>query len=136
MIKVLHFHANIDFYTIIIVLFDNICIYKKRTSLNYIILTISDSVVRKDRRERTVLYKIVRLKDVKWNRTKTICFLKLKFRNDTSYYKIFLSDESLLYGLNIAVKPYSINLPDVSTLNCIIWKCKSRISYCLQFIVI
>ena len=65
MIKVLHFHANIDFYTIIIFLFDNICIYKKRTSLNYIILTISDSVVRKDRRERTVLYKIVRLKGVK-----------------------------------------------------------------------
>ena len=56
MIKVLHFHANIDFYTIIIVLFDNICIYKKRTSLNYIILTISDSVVKKDRRERTSNY--------------------------------------------------------------------------------
>ena len=56
MIKVLHFHANIDFYTIIIVLFDNICIYKKRTSLNYILFTISDSVVKKDRRERTSNY--------------------------------------------------------------------------------
>lgn len=56
MIKVLHFHANIDFYTIIIVLFDNICIYKKRTLLNYIIFTISDSVVKKDRRERTSNY--------------------------------------------------------------------------------